>query len=118
MLSTDCYKAFINGLLKQLEDSSVGAKIGNTYAGTPSCADDVLLIADSMTDLQFMLQVVAKYAADHRYIIHSSKSTVLIYNSKTPVNAWQNSQPFKQSKLVMTLRLKSPLVVPTLEFCE
>ena len=70
VLSTDCYKVFIDGLLKSLEKSSVGAKISNIFAGSPTCADDVLLIAECMSDLQFMLQVVNNYAADHRYIIH------------------------------------------------
>ena len=95
VLSTDCYKVFINGLLRTLENSAVGARIGDVYVGSPTCADDVLLAAESMTDLQFMLQVVTKFAAEHRYIIHPSKSTVLIYNSTTPLSVWQESQPFR-----------------------
>ena len=95
VVSTDCYKIFINGLLKTLESSRIGTKIGDIYVGAPTCADDVLLAAESMTDLQFMLQVAANYASEHRYIIHPEKSTVMIYNSQTPLKVWQESKPFK-----------------------
>jgi hypothetical protein len=42
-----------------------------------------------------MLQAAAKYASEHRYILHPAKSTVLVYNSKTPASVWQQAQPFK-----------------------
>ena len=95
VLSTDCYKVFINSFFKTLENSGVGARIGNVYVSSPTCVDDVLLAAESMNDLQFMLQVLTNFAAEHRNVIHPSKSTVLIYNSTTPLSVWQEAQPFR-----------------------
>ena len=95
VLSTDCYKIFTNGLFKTLENSGTEANIGNIYVGSPTCADNVLLAAEPMTNYQFMLQVVTNYDAGNRYTIHPSKSTVLIYNSTTPLSIWQEAQPFR-----------------------
>ncbi len=44
VLSTDCYKAFINRLLKQLEDSGVGAKIGLMLEPHPALMTSSLLL--------------------------------------------------------------------------
>ena len=63
--------------------------------GSPTCADDILLAANSVSDLQIMLQQAAEYASQHRYVLHPEKSTILILNSKTPLNVWREVQPFK-----------------------
>ena len=98
VLSTDCYKIFINDLFKLLENSGAGATDGtvcSVYIGAP---DDVLLAANCMSDLQYTLHVVANYAAEHRYIINSDKSKVLIYNSKTLTQVWKDAKPFMLGK--------------------
>jgi hypothetical protein len=41
ILSTHLYKIFIQDLLLELEENSLGYHLGNVYIGTPTCADDV-----------------------------------------------------------------------------
>ena len=41
MESTHLYKIFVQDLLLELEENSLGYHLGNVYIGTPTCADDV-----------------------------------------------------------------------------
>ncbi len=97
VLSTTMYKCYINDVLLNLEEQDIGAHIGDSYLGAPTCADDIFLAASNAEDLQTMLDVVEKYAANERYIIHPAKSTVLIYNAKTPDDVLQTVNPFSMN---------------------
>ncbi len=44
VLSTHLYKQYLNELLNDLENHNIGISIGNTYAGCPTCADDIVLL--------------------------------------------------------------------------
>ena len=46
IFSADNYKSYINPLLLCLEGSGYGAKLGSIYTGAPTCADDVILLAN------------------------------------------------------------------------
>jgi hypothetical protein len=48
--------------------------IGNTYAGCPTCADDIVLLSLNNNEMQEMLDTVLDYARDHRFQIHPVKS--------------------------------------------
>jgi hypothetical protein len=60
--STTDYKVYIDPLLHLLEDSHVGLHIGSIYAGAPTCADDVLLLSDSISSMQYLLTSCEQYA--------------------------------------------------------
>jgi hypothetical protein len=51
IMSTHCYKAYINDLLDRLDGAAQGFEIGNTYMGAPTCADDIIIIANNFIDL-------------------------------------------------------------------
>ena len=76
ILSTSLYKMYINDLLIDLEKASTGMHIGSIYIGTPTCADDQLLIANNAQDMQAMLNAVHEYSNEHLYKIHPSKSSI------------------------------------------
>ena len=80
ILSPLLYKVFINPLLKSFEDENLGYKIGSIHVGSPACADDVLLMSKSLTELQIMLLVQEHYANNERYFISESKSKVMMLN--------------------------------------
>ncbi len=44
VLSTVLYKSYVNDLLAELEENSLGVKIGDIYVGSPTCADDIALL--------------------------------------------------------------------------
>ncbi len=74
--SPSLYKLYINGLLQLLKRSTLGTCIGTVYLGAPTCADDVLLMANSPSELQGMLNICHDYAHQHRYELHPQKSVI------------------------------------------
>ncbi|VDI17383.1 Hypothetical predicted protein [Mytilus galloprovincialis] len=95
ILSTNFYKAYIEDLLIQLEESNVGLHLGTNYSGCPTCADDILLLSNSDEDMQVMLNTVNTYSKDHQYTIHPTKSVLLKQNQtssnsgKVTLSAWE-----------------------------
>ncbi|CAG2225294.1 unnamed protein product [Mytilus edulis] len=77
ILSTELYKVYINDVLDQLENSGLGTYIGNIYCGSPTCADDVALIANSPNDLQTMISTVENYSMQEKYSLQPTKSVIL-----------------------------------------
>lgn len=78
IISPMLYKAYINDLLDSLQGNQLGAFIGDLFVGSPTCADDVLLISHNQHQLQAMLNVCHDYAACHLYEIHPKKSSVTV----------------------------------------
>ena len=52
VLSPSLYKLYIFDLLRSLRSAGLGVHIGHLYLGTPSCADDVLLLSNLPQDMQ------------------------------------------------------------------
>lgn len=77
LLSTSLYKLYINSLLTDLEQHSLGKRIGTTYVGCPTVADDVLLMSEDASEFQSMLNIAYAYSQEHRYIIHPNKSIAI-----------------------------------------
>ena len=84
ILSTHNYKTYINGLLDELTNTNVGTSIGPIYTGAPTCADDVILMANSSLELQTQADVVTGYAHREIYQIHPAKSRCVTFNVKFP----------------------------------
>ena len=80
--STSQYKLHLDRLLSTLESSGLGSHIGPFYCGAPTCADDVLLVADSHNELQAQLDIIGHYSRQERYKINPTKTTVSVYPSK------------------------------------
>ncbi|WAR28896.1 LOW QUALITY PROTEIN: LORF2-like protein, partial [Mya arenaria] len=80
-LSPILYKTFNNGLLESLDHNRIGAKIGTTYAGAPTVADDIALLSTNPADLTAALQLVHKFNSKDRANINTTKSEIVIYNS-------------------------------------
>ena len=45
ILSPFLYKLYVNKLLEDLKTYSLGFKIGTTYVGCPTCADDIAFMS-------------------------------------------------------------------------
>jgi hypothetical protein len=71
VLSTDLYKLYINPLLDQIEDSGIGMQIGTIPCSALTCADDVLLIADSEKKFQILIDTVVNYSKQENYKLQS-----------------------------------------------
>jgi hypothetical protein len=53
------YKIFVQDLLLEMEENSLGYHLGNVYIGTPTCADDVAFIERDSNNLQIMINVIS-----------------------------------------------------------
>ncbi|CAC5391219.1 unnamed protein product [Mytilus coruscus] len=88
ILSTHLYKIFVEDLLKELEENSLDFILDTIYCGAPTCADDVALLSSNPDELQVMLNILQRYANQHQYDIHPSKSKIIHYKSS------KNSQTY------------------------
>jgi endonuclease/exonuclease/phosphatase family metal-dependent hydrolase len=78
ILSPVLYKIFVNSLLIDMEESGVGLHIGSVYAGIPTCADDVTVLASKPEELQTMITVAEDYASKEQYSFNTTKTKVLL----------------------------------------
>ena len=97
ILSTHLYKLYVNPLLQELTQYAAGFSAYGCFYGSPTCADDVVLLATDPVDLQTQLNIVGRFAAERRYCINASKSAILItghQNDSTPRLDWTlNDKP-------------------------
>jgi hypothetical protein len=89
ILSPRLYKEYINGLLEQLEYEGEGMFIGASYVGSPTVADDVMLLAKAPTNLQVMINTVDRYSKRERYNIHPQKSAIIQISSSMQLSSFQ-----------------------------
>ena len=89
-----CILDHLGSLLHILESTNIGSHIGPFFFGAPTCADDVMLIGDSSTELQSLLDTVSIYSRKERYHINPSKTTISIYPGRprairnNPTSSW------------------------------
>ena len=74
----------LSPLLVELENSGLGARLGNIYTGAPMYADDLALIATSPVELQTMLDIVQTYAQKWRYSLHPGKTKIMVFGCRHP----------------------------------
>ena len=91
--SPEHFKARCNSLLNTLSASEHGFRIGSIPVGVPTCADDMALISSSLLGMQVMLDVAAQDASIEKYSFSEKKSKVLIVNSTTKVDTWNDLEP-------------------------
>ena len=72
-LSADLYKVYVNPLLDILSNSGLGGKIGNINCCAPTCADDVVLIANNPIDIQTMVDIAVDFSKREGYLLQPQK---------------------------------------------
>ena len=77
VLSTDCYKLYINPLLKTLEYENLGCRIGNILCNASACADDVTLNSKHSTDTQILINIAEQFSNSERYMLQPKKTEAL-----------------------------------------
>ena len=83
--SPPSYKVYISQLLEQLQQSDIGLSIGCIYIGTPSCADDILLLSRCPYELQSMLTINESYSIRNKYEIHADPDPLISKSCVTPL---------------------------------
>ena len=74
MLSPYLFNIFIDELMENLESCLYGIRIGSLSLNTAGYADDIALIASTMTNLQQLVNICYHYSSKWRFVFGPSKS--------------------------------------------
>ena len=106
--SPDDYKSYILSVLDNIHRSKCGLHIGAINVASPTCADDMLLLARSISELQLLLLLVTTYANQEHYVLHPTKSQVNIFQQvNTPwTEALEASKPWAINGTILPIETK------------
>ena len=86
ILSPYLFSIFINDLLLALELNNEGCRDGHEFFGCIAYADDILLLASSITALRRMLDICSAYANSNNILFNPNKSHCLHFGkSANPI---------------------------------
>jgi len=74
VISPIMFTIYIDELLCRLKKSRVGCHIGHTFCGALGYADDVVLLAPTLSSVDVMLDICKDFAAEYDMIFNSAKS--------------------------------------------
>ena len=80
VLSPILFCVYIDELLLRLKNSCLGCHIGNSFMGAFSYADDLTILAPTISAAQKMLNICQLYANEFDVIFNSAKSIHVMYN--------------------------------------
>ncbi|MEW8547992.1 MAG: reverse transcriptase family protein, partial [Candidatus Thiodiazotropha sp.] len=69
ILSTDLYKVYGNILLDRITSTGIGCYIGNVCCAAPTAADDMAILAPSLSTLQKLVSIAVDYSRMERYLL-------------------------------------------------
>jgi hypothetical protein len=75
------YSCFVNGLAEELKKKGLGIKVGGVRTPLLMYADDVVMLAGTITELREMNQVASEYARTNRFAHNCKKSAVMLFNA-------------------------------------
>ena len=76
------FSLYIDELFLLLKESGMGCHVGLTYAGAFGYADDIALVAPSLSSLKQMIQICEQFAESHSITFNPSKTKLLCFNMK------------------------------------
>jgi len=88
VLSPTLFALYIKELGDKLTRSGLGIKVGDISIPGLFFADDMVLIAESESDLQKLLDIVGDFAKNHKMIFSGSKSKILHLHRRKSDKIW------------------------------
>ena len=85
ILSPTLFAIFIDGLATLVKECTKGAELGPVELQILLFADDIVLVADKIQDLQNMLHVADEYSRMYRFGFNGSKSNVVVFSGRKKV---------------------------------
>ena len=77
------FSLYIDELFLLLKESGMGCHVGLiTYAGAFGYADDIALVAPSLSSLKEMIKICEQFAESHSMTFNPSKTKLLCFNIK------------------------------------
>ena len=75
------YSCFVNGLADELKRRGLGIPIGGVLTPLLMYADDIVMLAGTVTELREMNAVASEYARLNRFQHNGKKSAVMLFNA-------------------------------------
>ena len=75
------YSCFVNGLAEELKRRGLGITVGGVHTPLLMYADDVVMLAGTVTELREMNLVASEYARLNRFRHNGKKSAVMLFNA-------------------------------------
>ena len=82
VLSSILFLVYIDDLLVRLQESGIGCKMGDSYAGCLGYADDLSLLAPTKKGLQKMIDICENYANEFDILFNANKSQFFIFKGR------------------------------------
>ena len=76
------YKVYTNGLNHHLQATGVGCLVGGAWVNSLSYANDMVLLAYTVTALQTLLEVYRAYAGPHDNVYNTTKTVCMLVRPK------------------------------------
>jgi hypothetical protein len=77
------YSNFVNGLVAELKSRGLGVMVGGVRVPLLMYADDIVMLAGTVTELRAMNVVATEYAFKNRFRHNGDKSAVMVFNPDT-----------------------------------
>ena len=74
------YSNFINGMVQELKSRGLGIMIGGIRVPLLMYADDIVMLASSVTELREMNRIATQFAHQNRFRHNGAKSAVMMFN--------------------------------------
>ena len=88
VISPLLFSLYIDELYLLLKESGIGCHVGLTYAGAFGYADDIALVAPSLSSLKQMMKICEQFAESHSITFNPTK-TKLCFNMKPKLSSHQ-----------------------------
>ena len=81
VISPTLFTCYVDGMLQKLRDSQIGCNVGNMYMGCMSYADDLVLLAPTISSLNHMIKICETYAVEHNIQFNGTKSKLAVFSN-------------------------------------
>lgn len=81
-LSPTCFSTYLNGLLCELKNSKIGVKLGNETVNVLAYADDLVLLAETATDMQKLLDITNNWCNNWKLTVNANKTKIVHFRRK------------------------------------
>jgi hypothetical protein len=82
-LSTSLYKCYNYAILDSVTEGGLGSHLGTISVATPTCADDILILANSECELQSIMDIIYHHTQRDLVKINPQKSDLICYNTSS-----------------------------------
>jgi hypothetical protein len=110
VLSPFLFNMYVDELINDLTDDGSGCWVGHMYYGVLIYADDILLLAPTITSLQRMIKICEKFGSDVGLTFNSQKTVCINFHrdgkcsqNMSPPNVYLNGQPLQWQNQVKHL---------------